>query len=462
MKRKIYKELVTWKNTQAGSTVLLIEGAGCVGKSYVAEEFAKNEYRSYILIDFKTAPKEVTDIFEGCRNDPDTLLLYLSNFYKVELHERETLFLLNDVQFCPEARAALKNLLKDGRYDYVETISLISMSKNKKAGEEELLSPEEEKRIKMHPLDFEEFLWAMEEETLMNRIKGCFAGRGRMGLMLHRKAMDFFKRYVLVGGMPQAVAEYVRTNDLGRVNGIKQEILELYRADIIAHTESYDGKVLRIFENVPSQLQKRNIKFRLSSLEKGERSQDYEDAMLCLEDSMIVNLSRNFIDTGDGLKLKMGRMSVKCYMLDTGLLIAHAFGGDFVAREDGGRKLLFDKLEASKRMIVENVIAQMLVASGHKLYFYSNTTRTDANSRMEIDFLVAKDGVKGGHELSPVEVKVGRNYTVNALNKFRGKFDSQLDVPYLLHEEDLKEGNGISFLPIYMTPLINNMDDFMK
>ena len=267
MRRKIYEEILKWKKRSAGQTALLIEGARRVGKSYIAEKFAAAEYKSYLLIDFNRAPKEVTALFDNYLNDLDTLFMYLSGFYNTKLYERETLIILDEVQLCPRARSAIKYLVADGRYDYLETGSLMSIKKNVK----DILIPSEEEHLKMYPLDFEEFLWALDNETLMPLIQTCYE-KQPMGQALHRKAMDYFRQYMIVGGMPQAVARYAETRDFDSINRVKRAILELYRADIVKHAVGYEIKVEQILDNIPAQLQKHDKKFKLSSLKKKRAS----------------------------------------------------------------------------------------------------------------------------------------------------------------------------------------------
>lgn len=450
MKRKIYNEIAKWKKDGAGKTALLIDGARRVGKSYIAEEFAKAAYKSYILIDFNRVSDEVKDLFVHYLNDLDSFFMYLSSYYNVKLHERESLIIFDEVQLFPRARAAIKYLVADGRYDYLETGSLMSIKKNVK----DILIPSEERHIKMFPMDFEEFLWAMDNETLMDMVRKCFETKKPMGQAMHRKAMDYFRQYLIVGGMPQAVQEYVQTRDFDKVDRIKRDILTLYRADIIKHAEGYEMKVESIFDEIPSQLQKHEKKFRLSSIKKEARFREYEDALFWLDDAMITNICYNSTAPSIGLKLNMDRMTLKCYMGDTGLLISHAFDENGIVGEEVYKKLLFDKLEVNKGMIVENIVAQMLVASGHKLYFYSNSSRDDSEARMEIDFLIAKSKISNRHNISPIEVKSSKNYTLSSLRKFIKKYAEQTYVPYVLHTSDFKEEEGITYLPLYMTPLL--------
>ena len=414
MKRKIYQDILKWKNHSAGRTALLIDGARRVGKSYIAKQFAESEYKSYILIDFNKAPKEITALFENYLNDLDTFFVYLSAFYTTKLYERDTLIILDEVQLCPRARAAIKYLVEDGRYDYLETGSLMSIKKNV----QDIVIPSEEEHIKMYPLDFEEFLWALGNDVLMPVIKTSFDDKKPMGQALHRKAMDYFRQYMIVGGMPQAVKTYVDTHDFNEVDYIKRQILTFYRADISKHAKGCEKKVEQIFDEIPAQLQKHDKKFKLSSLKKDARYRDYDDALFWLSDAMIANICYNSTAPSIGLKLNMDRMALKCYMADTGLLISHAFDENGIVSEELYKKLLFDKLEANKGMIVENLVAQMLASSGHKLYFYSNSSRDNAADRMGIDFLIAKSKISNRHNISPIEVKSGKNYTLNSLNKF--------------------------------------------
>lgn len=450
MERKIYEVLTGWKRDGAGKTALLIDGARRVGKSYIVEKFAREAYKSYILIDFNRVSDQVKELFFHYLEDLDTLFLYLSSYYNVKLYKRESLIIFDEVQLFPRARAAIKYLVADGRYDYVETGSLMSIKKNVS----DIVIPSEERHVKMYPMDFEEFLWAMGNETMMDFIKNCFVNQKPMGQVMHRKAMDYFRQYLIVGGMPQAVQEYMETRDFDRVDRIKRDILTLYRADIVKHAGGYEMKVESIFDEIPAQLQKHEKKFRISSLKKEARFREYEEALLWLDDAMIVNICYNSTAPSVGLRLNMDRMTLKCYMGDTGLLISHAFDENGIVSEEIYRKLLFDKLEVNKGMIVENIVAQMLAASGHRLYFYSNSSRSDAEERMEIDFLIAKSKISSRHNISPIEVKSGKNYTLTSLKKFMAKYGEQTYVPYVLHTGDLKVEEEIVYLPLYMTPLL--------
>ena len=450
MKRKIYDALLAWKAQDSRHVALLIDGARRVGKSYIVEEFARNEYKSYILIDFNKANKDIHRLFDDFLDDLDTFFAYLSAYFNVQLHPRESLIIFDEVQLFPRARAAIKYLVADGRYDYIETGSLMSI----KANVSDIVIPSEERHVKMYPLDFEECLWANGNETLMPLIRQSFGKLRPLGDMLHRKAMDLFRQYLIVGGMPQAVREYVSSKSFAGVDAVKRDILALYRADIVKHARGYERKVESIFDEIPAQLQKHEKRFNLASIGKQSRFREYEDAIFWLEDAMIVNMCYNSTAPTTGLKLNRDRVTLKCYMADTGLLISHAFDENTIVSEDVYKKILLGKLEFNEGMVIENIVAQMLVASDHRLYFYSNPCRDDASERMEIDFLVAKRKITSRHNISPLEVKSGKGYALKSLQKFRLKFARQLHTPYVLHSADIMEKDGIICLPLYMTPLL--------
>ena len=450
MKRKIYNKLLEWKQESNGEYALLIDGTRRVGKSYIVRQFAEKEYRSCAILDFNLVSKSIKDLFENDLDNLDRFFMYLSNYTGKTLYTRDTLIVFDEVQQYPKARAAIKYLVKDGRYDYIETGSLISIKKNV----EGIVIPSEEEHIKMFPMDFEEFLWAMGEEMLMPFIKDCFERKKPLGQLMHRRAMDYFRLYMIVGGMPQAVEKYVETRDFAKVDKLKRRILDLYRSDISKYAKGYDTKVKSIFEEIPSQLQKHEKKFRLSALKEGARARDYETAFFWLDDAMIINSCYNTTEPNVGLNLNKDTNTMKCYMADTGLLISHAFDANEIVSEDLYRKILLDKLEMNSGMIVENIVAQMLRTAGHKLFFYSNASMTDKDSRMEIDFLIAKSKITTRHNISPIEVKSSARYTLTSLRKCIAKYGSYLSTAYVIHPADLKEEDNIVYLPLYMCPLL--------
>lgn len=449
MKRKIYQDLLDWKNTSKGKSALLIEGARRIGKSYIVREFAKNEYKSYIIVDFNDMDSELLDVFEHYLSHRDDFFMRLSLYFGVRLYERESIIVFDEVQLYPKVRAAIKYLVADGRYDYIETGSLVSIRRNVK----DIVIPSEEHAIDMYPMDFEEFLWAMGEDMLMDFVRKQFASLQPMGV-LHRKVLDYFRQYMIVGGMPQAVLAYSEKKDFEEVDVIKRDILQLYRNDISKYAFEATTKVTRIFDDIPSQLQKHEKKFRMSSISISARMRDYEDSFFWLDDARIVNICYNATEPSVGLKLNMERTTLKCYLGDTGLLISQAFDENGLMEEQLYRKLMLGKLEVNQGMLVENVVAQMLKASGHKLFFFSKSDREDAANNMEVDFLIRKRTITSRHNICPVEVKSSSRYTYTSLNKFRAKYAEQLATPYVMHTGDVEIQDGVVFLPLYMTPLL--------
>lgn len=450
MKRKIYEDILKWKKESNGKTALLIEGARRVGKSYIAEKFAKENYKSYILIDFSKAPNEIKELFENYLDNLDYLFTYLSEYYGKKLYKRESIFIFDEIQLCPRARGAIKHLVADGRYDYIETGSLISIKKNVK----DILIPSEEEKIRMYPFDFEEFLWAMDNNTIMDFIRECYKRRKALGQALHRKAMDYFKEYMIVGGMPQAVEMYANTRDFEKVDKIKRNILNLYREDIRKYAEDLNLKVEQIFDTIPSQLQKHEKKFNISSLDENARYRNYEGAFYWLNDACLVNIAYNTTEPNIGLGQRIDSNALKCYMADTGLLLSMTFNEKSIVNEQIYKKILFDKLSFNEGMLMENIVAQMLVSSGRKLYFFSRNDRNNAADTMEIDFLISKDLITSKHNIIPIEVKSGDRYTFTSLNKLNNKYKEYLAQGIILHTKDLKEEEGVLYLPLYMTQLL--------
>lgn len=450
MKRKIYNEILKWKNENNGKTALLIEGARRVGKSYIVEEFAKENYKSYILIDFSKVSREVMELFDNYLDNLDYLFTYLSEYYGIKLYKRESLIIFDEIQFCPRARGAIKHLVADGRYDYIETGSLVSIKKNVK----DILIPSEEEIIKMNPMDFEEFLWAMGNETLMDFIKDCFSSKKELGQALHRKAMDYFKEYLIVGGMPQAVLEYRETRDFEKTDKIKRNILKLYREDIRKHSDELNLKVEQIFDMIPSQLQKHEKKFNISTLDENARYRNFEGAFYWLEDACLINIAYNTTEPNIGLGQRIDNNSLKCYMFDTGLLLSMTFNEKNIINEEIYKKILFDKLTFNEGMILENAVSQMLISCGRKLYFFSRNDRENSAETMEIDFLISDNKITSKHNIIPIEVKSGERYKFSSITKLVSKYNNYVGKPIIIHTKDLKEENGILYIPVYMTELL--------
>ena len=445
LKRKIYDELVDWKKSSNGATAMMIDGARRVGKSYIAERFAKAEYKSYILIDFGNAAKDVLDLFIYDSSDLDLFFAKLAAFYSTVLHKRESLIIFDEVQQYPRARQLIKYLIADGRFDYLETGSLIRLKKNV----QDIIIPSEEDHIEMFPLDFEEFLWAMGDEATYPLIKYCFETKKPLGAALHRKIMNDFRQYILVGGMPQSVLAYMKGKDFESSDVAKRRILKLYRDDVVKFAEGYEEKVFAVFDNIPGQLSKKEKKYKLSSLGKQARFRTFEDSFIWLNEAMVVNTCFNATDPTVGLALSSDNTTQKCYMADTGLLVTHAFKDKKFTDNELYRAILFDKLNINEGMLMENIVAQMLRHGRSRLYFYSRSDNLMRENHMEIDFLIAE-----GKKISPVEIKSGNYRSHSSLDKFRNHFSSVIGNSYILYTKDVLIKDGIIHLPLYMAGLL--------
>ena len=445
--RKLYESLRRWKEESNGSTALMVEGARRVGKSTLVEEFARNEYRSYVMIDWQKAPWAVRESFLRNMDDLDALFMDLSVYYGVRLYERETLFIFDEVQLFPFARGAVKHLVADGRYDFLETGSLISIRRNV----EDILIPSEEESVSMFPMDFEEFLWAAGEERLAQAIRESFETRRALSPLLDNKAERLFREYMLVGGMPQAVERYLDTSDMGRVDRVKRQILRLYAQDVEKYGGTDRERVRRVFDEIPGQLSKHEKKFVLSDMDRNARSREYRDAFFWLDESYLINRCVNATDPHVGLTLHREDSSMKCYMGDTGLLVTQVFADRAYTSNELYRDVLFGKLEVNEGMLVENVVAQQLRSTGHRLFFYSRYSR-QAEDRMEIDFLLVGEYENAAIKarVSPVEVKSTKRYATVSLDKFKTKFDKRVGTQYVLHPRPLRVEGDRLYLPLYM------------
>lgn len=441
LKRKIYDRLLSWKLNSNGKTALLIDGARRVGKSYIAELFATQEYKSHIIIDFGNAPKDILDLFENESTDLDLFFAKLSAFYSVVLTKRDSLIVFDEVQQFPRARQLIKYLVADGRYDYLETGSLIRLKKNT----ENIIIPSEEEHIEMFPMDFEEFLWAMGDEATIPVIRKCFEGKIPLGQALHRKIMNDFRQYVLVGGMPQSVLAYIDGKNFQAADEAKRGILRLYRDDVSKFASGYEEKVYAVFDGIPAQLSRKEKKYRLSSINKNARFRAYEDSFIWLSEAMVVNTCFNATDPNVGLALSADNATQKCYMADTGLLITLTFMDQAFTDNEFYKAILFDRLDINEGMIMENIVAQMLRSNGHKLYFYSRNDNEHRENHMEIDFLVTRE-----KKISPIEVKSGNYRSHSSLDKFRKRFSQKIGASYILYPKDVLEKDGIWHLPLYM------------
>lgn len=446
-KRKIYQKLLDWKSSSSGSKALLIEGARRIGKSTIVEEFGRNEYESYIMIDFNKASRAVKDAFENYLNDLDTFFMILSAESNVMLHEHKSLIVFDEIQKYPKAREAVKYLVADGRYDYIETGSLISIKENVS----KITIPSEERSVKMYPMDFEEFAWAMGEDKLIDYIRHCFSQTLPLERGLHSKAMLLFRQYMIVGGMPQSVDAFISSGrDFAAADAEKRDILSLYRNDIMRIDSSYRSSVLSIFDQIPAFLSKSARRVVFSRIEKGSSFPQYHDTFFWLSDSMIANECFNCSDPNVGLALNEDRTFVKCYMGDTGLLISHTFDENEISDGELYRELLFGKLSVNEGMFYENIVAQMLVAAGHRLYFYTHYDAESHRNDMEIDFLFSNNS-KMKYKVFPIEVKSKDEYTTKSLDLFKRKYHERLGGSYVIHPKNLKEQDGTLYIPAYMT-----------
>ena len=448
-RRKIYNKLLEWKREDNGSSALLINGARRVGKSFIVEEFAKREYRNYVLIDFTKADERIKVVFNESLVNLDDFFYRLSSLCGKRFYERETLFIFDEVQTFPRAREAIKHLVAHGKYDYIETGSLMSIRKNV----QDILIPSEEIDVEMYPMDFEEFLWAKGNEVLMDAIRTQFEKREPMGVM-HKMAMDAFREYMIVGGMPQSVKAFLTTRNLGKVDREKRKILALYRKGIREHAENLAERVETLYDFIPSELQRHEKRIVLSDIEPGARMRDFQDPIFWLKNAMVVNVAYNATEPNVGLGLSLDHSTMKCYMGDTGLLISHAFGENELMREDIHNHLLFGDIALNEGMLTENVIAQMLTAAGRKLFFFSRHDRNSRQNSIEVDFLVSKSKLARKNNVHPIEVKSGKNVKHHALDKFMAKYSDWLDVPYLLWDRDVALKDGILHLPLYMASLL--------
>lgn len=440
LKRKFYYEMLEWKKTN-GETAMMIDGARRVGKSFIAEEFAKNEYKSYLLVDFAHVSKEVISIFENESYDLDIFYNKLSAFYKVRLYSRNSAILFDEVQLYPPARQLVKYLVADGRYDIIETGSLFTL----RTKTEGIMIPSEEEHFELFPMDFEEFLWAMGDETTIPFLKTCFENHTPLGQALHRRVMNDFRQYILVGGMPQAVKKYAETKDFAATDKVKRQIITLYRNDAGKYAGTNATKVNQILDEIPGQLSKKEKKYKLSSISKNARSRDYEDSFMWLTDAMIVNPCYNSTDPNVGLELNKESTTQKIYMGDTGLLVTHAFMDKKFMDNEIYRAVLLDKLNINEGMIMENIVSQMLRRNGHKLFFYSRSDTNNRKHNIEIDFLIAS-----GKKIRPIEVKSAEYKAHSSIDKFRAKFKRRLDQPIVLYPKDVMEKDGVLHLPLYM------------
>lgn len=440
-KRKIYDKLLEWKTESDGKTALMVEGVRRVGKSTIVEEFAKNEYESYILIDFSKAPKAAKELFEDM-SDLNYFFLQLQLLFRVDLVERESLIIFDEVQLFPLARQAIKHLVQDHRYDYIETGSLISIKKNVK----NILIPSEERKINMYPMDYEEFLWAIGDNTTLPLIKKCFDTRKPVGEQLNRRLMRDFRLYMLVGGMPQAVNEYIQTNNFKKVDLVKRDILNLYEDDFRKFDPT--GRASKLFDAIPAQLNHNASRYQVSGVIENERADNILELLAEMQDSKTVLLSYHADDPNVGLSANKNSSVFKLYLCDTGLFVTLMFKDREFTENTIYEKLLNDKLSTNLGYLYENVVAQTLAVTGNKLFYYTFPNETSRHN-YEVDFLLAKK-----NKICPIEVKSSGYKTHKSLDKFFEKYSSRILNKYLVYTKDLAKDKDILCVPVYMAHLL--------
>ena len=447
LKRTIYKKLLEWKKECEGKKAILIEGARRIGKSTVCEEFAKNEYKSFIVIDFAICSDEIKEYFNRYINDLDTFFMLLSTAYGKKLYPRESLIIFDEVQRFPKAREAIKYLVADGRYDYIETGSLISIKENVK----DIVLPSEERHLKMYPLNFEEFCIALGEEQMISYIQHCFFNKEPLERNMHNKAMLLFKQYMLVGGMPKSVVLFIEYHkDFEIVDKEKRDILDLYRSDIMKIRAQYRNRVIAIYDQIPGLLSQHEKRVVFKEVCQGSYGDQYEETFFWLSDSMISNECFLCNDPNVGLSINEKRTYVKCYLGDTGLLVSHAFDENELLENEVYKQILSEKLSMNEGMLYENVIAQMLVANGHKLYFYTHYNEEKHRNDIEIDFLISNNS-KLKYKMYPIEVKSGKRYSITSLKRFKEKYADRIGECYVIHPRNLSVKEDILCIPPYMT-----------
>ena len=437
-KRKIYDKFLEWKKNSDGKTALLVEGARRIGKSTIVEEFAKNEYESYILIDFTKASKEVLNLFDDI-SDLNYIFLRLQLIYHKELHERKSLIIFDEVQFCPKARQAIKHLVADHRYDYMETGSLISIRKNVK----DILIPSEERQVQMYPMDFEEFKWALGDTVTIKLLRESFEKYQPLGDDLNRRMMRDFRLYMLVGGMPKAVSTYIETNNMRLVDEEKRDILRLYESDFMKIDST--GKAAMLFKSIPSQLEKNASRYQVSSVLENQRNSTVLELISEMESSKTVLVSYKSDDPNAGLTRTKDLENFKLFVCDTGLFTTMLFMDKDFTDNIIYEKLLSDKLSVNLGYLYENVVAQILKANGNSLFYY---TFLDEKSRhnFEIDFLLARN-----NKVCPIEIKSSGYKTHASLDAFSEKYSSRILNKYLVYTKDLGKDKDVFSIPVYMT-----------
>ena len=446
-KRKIYNDLLKWKELSIGKSAALVEGARRIGKSTIVEEFAKNEYDDYLILDFALEGEEVKENFVKNIGKLDVFFRNLFLLKEKSLKGKRCAIIFDEVQFFPVARQAIKYLVKDGRYDYIETGSLISIKKNVK----DILIPSEEYRIKMWPMDFEEFLWANNDDFTFSIIKEAFDYRKPLGDAIHNKIMTKFREYLVVGGMPQAVESFVNGETYEQIDFVKRNILSLYQEDLAKYDDENHEKASVVFKTIPEQLENKNSHFKMSKVDKNARYQNYIDAISFISESVIGNECINVTQPELSLELYADRSNFKLYMMDTGLLVSMVMASSSTTEDNIYKSLIFNKLGINQGMIMENMVAQMLRTSGHELYFheYMYASKDKKEHKYEIDFITLRK-----KKICPIEVKSSGYNSHKSFDYFIEKYPIKVEDRFIIYTKDFKYEDGITYIPLYMTMLI--------
>ncbi|MCM1037335.1 MAG: AAA family ATPase [Bacteroides sp.] len=440
-KRKLYKEMLEWKTRSMGRSALLIKGARRVGKSTLVRRFVESEYESHVILDFAKCGKEVRQLFDDI-SDLDYLFARLQVIYKVKLIERQSAIVFDEVQKCPYARQAIKYLVEDGRYDYIETGSLLSIRQNVK----DIVIPSEEHEMVLNPLDYEEFQWALGNEVSTPIMRKFFEDLKGFGDAGARGEMRNLRLYMLVGGMPQAVKAYLETKNFEEVDTVKREIINLYEKDFMKIDPS--GNASKLFKAIPSELTRNASRYTVKAPTDGGRASRMMESVFDMQDSMVVNLAYHANDPNVGFALHRDGDRFKMFMADTGLFVTLAFWDKKFTENIIYEKLLSDKLSADLGYVYENLVAQMLKANGHELYYYTWPSET-SNHLYEVDFLLST-----GAKIEPIEVKSSGYKTHRSLDLFCEKFSSRVNKRYLIYTKDLRKEGNITYLPVYMTQFL--------
>ena len=442
--RKIFQKMLEWRQHYAKDYALFLKGARRVGKTTLAEKLGREAFRSYILIRFDQADESVKNLFINLLRDLDTFFSTLSLIYQTKLYEGESLIILDEIQLFPEARQAVKTILEDGRYAILETGSLAGITKRSK----DILIPSEEYPLDVLPMDFEEFLWAQGDTLTMDFIRRQYEKRRPMGAA-HQTVMNRFREYLLVGGMPQVVKAFVDGKNFEKADFVKQQIIRLYKNDMQDQNEERSAYVTNFFDQIPTELSKHDKRYVLSHIDQSARIREYRGPIRWLDEAMIITLAQNVDEPSAALNLSVSDPSFKCYLADSGLLTSLAFTDRPYLENELYKAILLDRLQVNEGMLIENVVAQCLRSNGHKIRFFVQRSKESKKTVMEIDFLIRE-----GKKLIPIEVKSSGSSSITSLKRLKEVYGSRIGESIVLHHGEVKNEDGILYLPYYMATVL--------